>query len=681
MDEKRYIQQVEGFVLGGAAFLLLILVLAWIVEGNRREWRKEQRTYAKILDEMVGREGEGVRRGGLDRGILQIGPPGLNRVDRCISCHNGLEDPSMADAPHPHAAHPGRLLTDHPAERYGCTICHGGQGRALTATAAHGRTPEVHWLYPLLSQPYIQASCGKCHLAIFDQEADQRSEMITGMEVFLAGKQTFSREGCLGCHQARGLGGILGPDLTEQGEKTKHEYSFQNVHGEQTVSNWLLEHFRDPEMVSPGSQMLAIQLEEPELQALATFVMGLAKPDIPFEYCSMATLQEFKGIRDPLPGKEAFGYVCSACHGKHGEGKDYRTYKTGVPSIGNPDFLRVASGDFIRFTLAKGRSLRQMASWDEDISGIRPSELVAMANYLKESVVPPNPDRTIPGRGDEEEGALLYEQYCKTCHGAEGKGEVAVALNQSGFLYRADDRFILQTLLRGRENTAMPSWALLEDQALSDLTAYIRSWGGSRFLPGDLVLQANDLEEGALKYHFLCSRCHGEFGEGETGPAIINHEFLEVANDRFLYETIANGRIHTAMFGWSADVYGQERLDRKDIGNLVGFMRASAAGSLTYIYQGSNPGNAASGAAIFRERCSECHGSDGEGVKAPALNNQEFLSAASNGYLMATVTLGRKGTAMPSWGYGQEGYPALTSAERQDVVAFLRSWQRIRIKF
>ena len=40
------------------------------------------------------------------------------------------------------------------------------------------------------------------------------------------------------------------------------------------------EHFRDPEMVSPGSKMLRINLEEGELEALATFVMGLAKPDI-----------------------------------------------------------------------------------------------------------------------------------------------------------------------------------------------------------------------------------------------------------------------------------------------------------------------------------------------------------------------------------------------------------------
>ena len=679
MDEKRYIQRVEGFVLGGAVLLLLLLALAWIIEGSGREWKKYQRDYEQRLGAMVP-EGEGSREAGLEQGILQIGLPGLKRVDRCISCHNGLEDPRMEGVPQPHTAHPGSLLAIHPPDRYGCTICHGGQGQALTRTDAHGRMKQVHWPYPLLSQPYIQASCGKCHLAIFDQDPAPRADAITGMEVFLAGKQTFSREGCLGCHQARGLGGILGPDLTEQGEKTKHEYSFQNVRGEQTVSNWLLEHFRDPEMVSPGSQMLAIRLEEPELQALATFVMGLARPDIPFEYFSMATLEEFKGIRDPMTGDVAFGYLCSACHGKHGEGKDYRNYETGVPSIGNPDFLRVASGDFIRFTVEKGRSLRQMASWTEEVSGIRPSEVSSIAAFLKGGVTAEAEHRIAAIAGDAGEGALMYGRHCRACHGDEGRGDIAVALNQPGFLGRADDRFILQTLLHGRENTAMPSWRILENQSLADLVAYIRSWGGSHTLPADR-LPVSDLEEGALQYHFLCSRCHGEFGEGETGPAIINRDFLAAAGDRFLYETIANGRIHTAMFGWSADVYGQERLGREEIGNVVGFMRASATAPLTYIYPGSNPGTAASGADIFLEHCSECHGNEGEGVKAPALNNQEFLNAASNGYLMATVTLGRKGTAMPSWGYGGEDYPALTASERQDVVAYVRSWQRIRIRF
>ena len=128
----------------------------------------------------------------------------------------------------------------------------GDRGQRLPVRMPMARLQETHWPFPLLEQPYIQASCGKCHLAIFNHSNRVQSFEMRGMEVFLRGKIVFSEEGCLGCHQARGVGGIIGPDLTEQGEKTKHEYSFQNIQGEQTISNWLKEHFAGSGNGVPG---------------------------------------------------------------------------------------------------------------------------------------------------------------------------------------------------------------------------------------------------------------------------------------------------------------------------------------------------------------------------------------------------------------------------------------------
>lgn len=681
MDEQRYRYRAQWLVLIGAGALLLLLFVAWISEGMNKEWRKIQKEYAAIFGES-GESGYDA----FERGIFQVDLPGFNRSDRCISCHHGLEDPAMQQMPQPHASHPGDFLEDHPVQQYGCTICHGGQPGALSREEAFGRLPETHWSYPLLEQPYIQASCGNCHLAIFSDQTIDDSEhdasgLMGGMEVFLKGKTIFSAEGCLGCHQARGVGGILGPDLTEQGEKTRHEYSFQNIKGEQTISNWLKEHFRDPEMVSPGSQMLRIDLDEGEMEALAIFVMGLAKPDISFEYFSMATLNEFKGNREPLSGEAGFSYLCSACHGKNGEGKGYNEFKTGIPAIGNPDFLRVASPEYIRFTIEKGRSLRQMGSWSERISGLHPPELDGITQHLKRKRESAGHRDLYIQQGNSSRGEELYDRYCKACHGSEGRGEVAVALNQDGLLSRADDQYIMTTMLNGRANTGMPVWSLLEDEQLVDIVAYVSAWREGPVSAGAIELPEADLEQGALQYHFLCSRCHGEFGEGETGPAIINRGFLKAANNRLLYETIALGRANTAMFGWSADVYNQEKLERHDISNIIGHMRKSALEELTYIYQGSNPGRRAEGALLFEKHCVECHGRSGEGLKAPALHNQEFLSAASNGYLLATITVGRSGTAMPSWGYGDMEHPLLAGKDRLDLVAYIRSFQRVHLKY
>lgn len=678
MDEKRYRYRVERLVLAGAALLLILLITAWIREGFHKEWRTFQREYETILGEVEGSDGTSA---GMEKGIFQVELPQFKRVDRCISCHHGIEDMRMAERPLPHATHPGSYLADHPVSDYGCTICHGGQGRALSREEAFGRLPDTHWPYPLMEQPYIQASCGQCHLAIFDDPQKDGLPIIEGMEVFVRGKTLFSGEGCLGCHKARDVGGILGPDLTRQGEKTRHDYSFQNIAGAQTVSNWLKEHFKDPEMVSPGSQMLRINLDEQELEALAIFVMGLSKPEIPFDYFTMPTLNEFKGIRDSIHGADGYATLCSACHGKQGEGKGYEQYKTGIPSIGNVDFVRVASEDFIRFTMEKGRSLRQMGSWAPMVSGMKTGELDEIALHMKGPYGEPDEAMHARLQGDAKKGAALFDRHCSVCHGGNGTGGVAVALNQEGFLERATDEMIQKTMLQGRGNTAMPGWAHLEPQVRMNLLTLIRSWSGTRPAEGEIDLPKPNLEEGAMRYHFLCSRCHGEFGEGETGPAIINRDLLEAAGTGFLYKTIAEGRKHTAMFGWSLDVYNQEKLDAGEISNIIGFMKEQSTHPLTYIYPGSNPGDRDAGKEIFRQRCAECHGLSGEGIKGPALNNQELLSAASNGYLMATMTLGRGGTGMPSWGYGEGEHPALSGKERQDLVAFIRTWQRIRIKY
>jgi len=701
MNEEKYIKTVHWLVLAGSALLLLLLLGAWIGGRARERWRSHQRSYRKLVARNMEDQGRG-DPGDIEKGIFQVELEHFDRIDRCVTCHQGMENPQMAGAPQPHTMHPGTYLEDHPYKQYGCTVCHGGQGRALDKQEAFGQLPETHWPRPMLEQPYIQSSCGHCHLTIFNGDDPGGEEIMYGMTVFLRGKHLFSGEGCLGCHRARGVGGILGPDLTEQGEKTKHEYSFQNVEGEQTVSNWLKAHFKDPEMVSPGSQMLRINLPEGELDALATFVMGLSKPEIPFEFLTMDALNEFKGIRDPMEGGPGFATLCCACHGKEGTGKSYDEYKTGIPAIGSRDFRRVASEEYIRFTLEKGRSQRQMGSWEKSVSGVWDRELDGITVFLKQEKLTPIDqllflygEMVSGGRAMQEEllerdalrGEELFRTRCEACHGEQGRGDVAVALNQQGFLSRADNRFIMNTLIHGRLNTAMPGWSHLENRELVSLLSLMRSWQealpGGEAIPGEdvMVLTQPDVEEGALKYHFLCSRCHGEFGEGETGPAIINLDFLKAAGDRFLYETIAKGRIHTAMFGWSTDVYDQERLNKEDIGNIVGYMRRSARDSLTYIYPGSNPGNRETGAGVFRQHCTECHGQNGEGSNAPALHNQELLSAGSNGYLLATITLGREGTAMPSWGYGQEEYPRLNGEQRQDLVAFIRSWQRIRIKY
>ncbi len=673
MNEAKYIRRFRwiGFISG--SIFVILMITAWIREGFLPDWKKIQSDYYSMIPKEL------VDGSGQDESFIrihQVSPTGINRTDRCMTCHLGMENPAMSEAPQPHTKHPGEFLVQHPVEKFGCTVCHGGQGRALDRINAFGEEAFTHWDLPLLHPPYIESSCGKCHLGIFSDQS-----VLAGTETFIHGKEIFQREGCLGCHQARGVGGIVGPDLTEQGEKTKHEYSFKNIKGEQTISNWLKEHFHDPEMVSPGSDMLQISLPEEELEALVTFTMGLAKPDISYEYIGVEALKEFRGIRDSLNAGQIYSMTCSACHGKSGEGKDYEVYNTGVPSLGNYDFARVASGEMIMFTLLHGRGSRQMASWLPMHSGLKITELDSLVTSLENQfAIPYRFEEFNPATGTVQNGRKIYQEDCQICHGVDGKGDVGLPLNNQDFLSVASDRFLFNTLVAGRNTGGMPAWTHYSPQQMAGLIRYIRTWGAGPRDDDPIELPEGDPGEGDLQYHFLCSRCHSEFGEGNTGPAILTKDFQDLAGEKYLYETISSGRSHTAMFGWSTDVQGAGKLDRQGVSDIIAYMRENAGSARDYIYQGSNPGDAGAGRYLFAGNCAECHGKDGEGLKAPALNNQEFLSAVSNGYIMATISIGREGTKMPSWGHGSSGYQALTSAQRKDLVAWIRSWQRYRIK-
>lgn len=147
---------------------------------------------------------------------IEVAPAGL--VDRCQSCHVatdfaivpanltltraalGVERGHNA----PFASHPNLdLLRAHdpgrdPAkaiQRFGCSPCHGGNGRATSSvTKGHGR--HKYWLWPLYYRENFEAGCQQCHAA----------DMVTEhAPVLNHGRKLFRERGCIGCHRYEGF--------------------------------------------------------------------------------------------------------------------------------------------------------------------------------------------------------------------------------------------------------------------------------------------------------------------------------------------------------------------------------------------------------------------------------------------------------------------------------------------
>lgn len=87
------------------------------------------------------------------------------------------------------------LLKTHDPERFGCSMCHNGNGVAITsAELAHGENH--HWLQPLYPKENVEAGCVQCH---------QQDLVLPMGDRITAGKDTFRRVACWGCHRYEGF--------------------------------------------------------------------------------------------------------------------------------------------------------------------------------------------------------------------------------------------------------------------------------------------------------------------------------------------------------------------------------------------------------------------------------------------------------------------------------------------
>lgn len=132
--------------------------------------------------------------------IKQINVPEYNLVDRCESCHVGIREPVVLRAKdmggeRAFTSHPDKaLLKIHDPDRFGCTPCHNGNGRATTSVEkAHGQYE--HWLWPMYAKEDTDAGCVQCHVS--DIVLDHGDKLNYGREMYM-------ERGCMGCHRYEG---------------------------------------------------------------------------------------------------------------------------------------------------------------------------------------------------------------------------------------------------------------------------------------------------------------------------------------------------------------------------------------------------------------------------------------------------------------------------------------------
>jgi cytochrome c551/c552 len=141
----------------------------------------------------------------------QISVNQYNIVDRCEVCHAGIREPLdlrpadlAPDGPGKKPDNLARAFVSHPAkeilqihnpEKFGCSSCHWGNGRATTGEIkAHGQNK--FWLWPMFDKENTEAGCQQCHAG---------DRVTQGADTLNLGRDLFAQRGCMGCHRYEGF--------------------------------------------------------------------------------------------------------------------------------------------------------------------------------------------------------------------------------------------------------------------------------------------------------------------------------------------------------------------------------------------------------------------------------------------------------------------------------------------
>jgi mono/diheme cytochrome c family protein len=498
------------FALSSVVCLAVLAVSP--IKDYLREYRHYQTAYRTLLFEQAGSAEEVRKAASQTVGIRQIWMPDFdNRVDRCVTCHLGIENPRVSTAPEPFGVHPVTPHSPDDLQRFGCVICHRGQGRATSRVEAHGEAPD--WDSPLLPLRYTEASCGRCH----DGDSIPEASLLS------TGRALVRQAGCFGCHEIPGRGTWRSgaPDLNGLNRKTSPE--------------WLMMWLKSPRNLQPGTWMPDFHLSDAEADALVAFLWDQAP----------TPAQTLVPAGDPPPGDADAGGTlfrasrCITCHTLEGRGNGSAPELSGIGSKVNRRWLVAFLGDPHAFQPHTEMPRYNFSRQDR----------LDMSQYLVEELVDPS----IPAPGPPlrpalravQEGERIYRKYgCGGCHRLAGREDDApigpdlsgIGDKPAALLDFGDRDDLLRTLpdwlaakvsapRTFRDNLKMPDFHFTSEQVQAIVTALLSH--GRLPVPQKYQVAAGEATYappgrfGKLVEKYRCMSCHliqGAGGDISTAP-------------------------------------------------------------------------------------------------------------------------------------------------------------------
>ncbi len=530
-EQGRISNRLRIFFAVCSVVFLGVLAISPIRE-QLRAWKDYKRAYVRFAESRPE-----TRRllADFHPGLDQIWLPQLNVTDRCTTCHQGIDQPSLMDtsAPQPFRAH---SIIPHRATEWGCVVCHQGQGLATEVKEAHQAT--LSWEKPLVPVKYIQASCGVCH----------RSNMAETPKLN-HGRDVMADLYCVGCHKLQGTErpAMLGPDLTNIGNKTSREWIYKWLKDPRTITdtsgNVTVNGYENEE----EPRMPRFRLNENELKILSVF-LGARKssPIEPYKFDARILTAWEKKSDTVDQGEIRFRQMfCSTCHSlavvRGGEtqliGGDIGPELTKVGSKVTTDWLI----SWLRNPQADlPHALMPRYGWSDE-------DLYKVTRYMLDRLTDPDLLKDVSKLAEAQTAEvqlgtrLFQEKGCSSCHvisgiksqqdfGPDLSAEGTKTVSQLDFgdskIPRALISFIeakTSNPVSVNSNARMPQYHFKEGDVAAVITAVL-GMQGPPSVPGigTLVVPASNAEYrpagefGKVYQRYKCDVCHKFAGHGGT---------------------------------------------------------------------------------------------------------------------------------------------------------------------
>ncbi len=621
-----YTGLVAAFALLSAALVATLAVAP--AHSYYTSWRRVQQRYNALAAR--------THNAPVSVGIKQIWVPDLQVVDRCPSCHLSVGTARPLRGDRLFAAHPD---IPHDPRRIGCTPCHGGEGRATSQLEAHGE--RRFRVEPLLPHAHIEAGCATCHSHIPTPSRAAAEQ----------GRRIFDEVRCRDCHTGErdlrsvGLRGIPADWHSSHMGRTMGTISFGPLADEEIapVTAYLSTFVGAPRLMA--GRMLAAESGCRGCHRIGG-VGGDVGPDLATEGRRSLEGLDFTALRGP------------------------RTL---------PNWLRAHFLDPQSLTPNSG--MPRFGFTENDATSLTTFVLSLRALPVPLAYSPPDRIRG-QGLGQRDfatDGESLFGAFCVGCHGRRGDGSKVPGfgsrvppIGNPEFLAIVEDRYLRETIARGRPGRLMPSWGAsdsgLRPAEVDALVRYLRGFMRPSPEPETVMAETPDLTLGQQLFTENCVGCHGENGEGNmVAPPLGALDNLTTRADSPILGTLTNGVNDTAMRSF-------RQLDARSLRALVATVRALPPPATPRTGWARRPGDASRGEALFATHCVACHGRRGEGDRGPALRNPGFLASATDDQITASIVRGYPGTEMPRFGTGDALRARLVPAQVADIVAFIRSW-------